>query len=122
MKKNKPYDRTVYQSLTMILQFGINMIVPIAMMTALGVYLDKKLGTAYITILFFFIGAVAGGQNIYRMAKKIYSEPESSYMAGRKAAKTAVPTDGELLKEELQKLQSDGLSKAGIGKEEEDRS
>lgn len=79
MKKEKPYDRTVYQSLTMILQFGINMVVPIAMMTALGVYLDRKLGTVYITILFFFIGAVAGGQNIYRMAKRIYDTSEDRY-------------------------------------------
>lgn len=121
MKKKKPYDRTVYQSLTMILQFGINMIVPIAMMTALGVYLDRKLGTVYITILFFFIGAAAGGQNIYRMAKKIYTEPEGRCETGRAAKKVADRTERELLKEELQKLQSDGLSKAGIGKEEEDR-
>lgn len=78
MKKNTPYDRTVFQSLTMILQFGINMIVPIAMMTALGIWLDRKFGTTYITILFFFIGAVAGGQNIYRMAKKIFSTPDKS--------------------------------------------
>lgn len=76
MKKDKPYDRTVYQSLTMIMQFGINMVVPIAMMTALGVWLDRKFETGYLTILFFFIGALAGGQNIYRMAKKVYSTPD----------------------------------------------
>ena len=74
MKRNQPYDRTVYQSNTMIFQFGINMVVPIAMMTALGVFLDRKLGTAYITIVLFFIGAVAGGQNVYRMAKGIYGK------------------------------------------------
>lgn len=76
LKKDKPYDRTVYQSLTMIMQFGINMVVPIAMMTALGVWLDRKFETGYLTILFFFIGALAGGQNIYRMAKKVYSTPD----------------------------------------------
>ena len=75
MKKDKPYDRTVYQSLTMIFQFGINMIVPIAMMTILGIWLDQKLGTGYLTIVLFVVGAVAGGQNVYRMAKGIYSTP-----------------------------------------------
>lgn len=70
----KPYDRTVYQAITMIMQFGINMIVPVVMMSMLGVYLDRKLGTAYITIIFFFAGAIAGGQNVYRMAKGIYGE------------------------------------------------
>ncbi len=72
MKKDKPYDKTVYQSLTMILQFGINMVVPIAMMTALGIWLDRKLETGYLTVILFAIGAIAGGQNIYRMAKGIY--------------------------------------------------
>lgn len=75
MKKEKPYDRTVYQSLTMILQFGINMVVPIAMMTALGIWLDRKFEKGYFTIILFVVGAIAGGQNIYRMAKSIYSVP-----------------------------------------------
>ena len=76
MKKDKPYDRTVYQSLTMIFQFGINMVVPIVMMTALGVWIDSKYEKGYFTIVFFVIGAVAGGQNVYRMAKSIYSTPQ----------------------------------------------
>ncbi len=74
MKKDKPYDRSVYQSLTMIMQFGINMIVPIAMMTVLGIWLDRKLEVGYFTIILFVLGALAGGQNIYRMAKRIYGE------------------------------------------------
>ena len=78
VNKNTPYDRTVFQSMTMILQFGINMIVPIAMMTFFGIWLDRKLGTVYLTIIFFFIGAIAGGQNIYRMAKKIFSTPDTN--------------------------------------------
>ena len=56
MKKNTPYDRTVFQSMTMILQFGINMIVPIAMMTVLGIWLDRK---AIFVILFFIIHLVS---------------------------------------------------------------
>ena len=75
MKKDKPYDRTVYQSLTMILQFGINMVVPIVMMTAIGIWLDRKFEKGYLTIILFVMGAIAGGQNIYRMAKSIYSAP-----------------------------------------------
>lgn len=76
MKKDKPYDRTVYQSLTMILQFGINMVVPIAMMAVLGIWLDRKLETGYFTIIGFVLGALAGGQNIYRMAKRIYGQDD----------------------------------------------
>ena len=96
MKKDKPYDRTVYQSLTMILQFGINMVVPIAMMTALGIWLDRKFEKGYFTIIFFVIGAVAGGQNIYRMAKSIYSTPAGNGIVEKEKA--------EVGKEEQSKL------------------
>ena len=76
LKKNQPYDRTVFQSFTMILQFGVNMVVPIAMMTAAGIWLDRRLGTAFLTVVLFGIGAIAGGQNCYRMAKRIYMTPD----------------------------------------------
>ena len=73
MKKHKDEDRAVYQSLAMVTQFGLNMIVPICAMSALGgIWLDQKFGTSYLTILFFAAGAAAGGQNVYRMARRIY--------------------------------------------------
>ncbi len=75
MKRKKRYDKNVYRSLALVTQFGINMLVPICMMTALGVFLDNKLGTSFWTIVLFFLGAVAGGQNIYKMAKRIFEEP-----------------------------------------------
>lgn len=75
MKRKKHYDKSVFRSLSMVTQFGINMLVPICMMTALGIFLDEKFDTSFWMILLFFIGAIAGGQNIYRMAKKLYSEP-----------------------------------------------
>lgn len=75
MKRNKRYDKSVYRSFALVMQFGINMLVPICMMTALGIFLDNKLGTSYLVIILFLIGAVAGGQNIYRMAKQVYTEP-----------------------------------------------
>jgi len=75
MKKKKHFDKSVYRSLTLITQFGVNMLVPICMMSALGIFLDNKLGTSYWMVILFFVGAVAGGQNIYRMAKKLYLEP-----------------------------------------------
>lgn len=52
MKQRKGDERIVFQSLTMVTQFGINMIVPICMMSAFGIWLDGKLGTTWLTILF----------------------------------------------------------------------
>lgn len=56
----------------MVMQFGINMLVPICLMSALGVWLDKKLGTSFWMILLFIAGAAAGAQNVYRMARQVY--------------------------------------------------
>ena len=74
-KRDRHYDKSVYRSFSLVTQFGINMLVPICIMSALGIYLDKKFDTTFLMILFFFMGALAGGQNVYRLAKKIYSEP-----------------------------------------------
>ena len=77
MKKKKHYDKSVYRSLALITQFGINMLVPILMMSGAGIWLDRKFETVWITPVFFFIGAIAGGQNIYRMAKSIYGKGQT---------------------------------------------
>ena len=84
-RRKKKYDKTVYRSLTLITQFGINMLVPIGMLTGLGIWLDGKAGTFCWTIVLFFVGAVAGGQNVYRMAKAIYDPDGSSKPAGNRA-------------------------------------
>ena len=85
--KKRKYDKSVYRSLVLITQFGINMLVPIGMLTAAGIWLDGKFGTSYWTILLFFVGAVAGGQNVYRMAKAVYApENENESKKEREAA------------------------------------
>ena len=64
----------VFQSLTLIMQFGINMIVPILMCTMLGVWIGKKYDIPIITVPLFIVGALAGFTNIFKMAKKIYGQ------------------------------------------------
>ena len=78
MKHDKPYDKSVFRTLAMITQFGINMLVPIGMMTLLGIWLDQKFETGWITVTLFFVGAIAGGQNVWRMAKRIFADHEQS--------------------------------------------
>ena len=66
------HDKSVIRALMMIFQFGLNMLVPIVLCTLAGIFIDRKLGTSFMTIVLFFAGALAGFTNIYRMAKKIY--------------------------------------------------
>ena len=69
------YDKGVYRSLTQILQFGINMIVPILLCTFLGIFLDRFFHTSFLVIIMFFIGAAAGGRNVYIFARQIFAKP-----------------------------------------------
>ncbi len=69
------YNRNVYQALVMITQFGINMLVPIFICTFIGMFLDRKAGTSFWIVIFFFIGALAGFTNVFRLAKRIYDTP-----------------------------------------------
>ena len=76
------FNRSVYQALSMIGQFGINMLVPVFMCSFLGMFLDKKLGTDFLIVIGFFVGAAAGGWNVFRFAMRFYEREadQSSYL------------------------------------------
>ncbi len=78
MRHRKKMDKSVYRSFALISQFGINMLVPIGLMTWLGIYLDNKSGTSYWMVILFFVGAIAGGQNVYRLSRRIYGTKEAA--------------------------------------------
>ena len=67
MKKTN--NREIVQAFSMVLQFGINMLVPIGMCMALGIWLGEKYDMDWIVVPLFFIGALAGYNSVYRMAK-----------------------------------------------------
>ena len=60
-QKKNGYDRSVYRSLAMITQFGINMLVPIVLCGG---------GTSFLSVILFFVGALAGFRNIYIFAMR----------------------------------------------------
>ena len=66
-------SNNIIQSLTTLTQFTIYMLVPIFMCAFVGMYIDKRAGTSYWMIILFFVGALAGFRNFYKLAKKISS-------------------------------------------------
>ena len=78
-RKKKHYDRQVYRAITLIMLVGINMLVPICLMSAAGIWLDKHYGKIFKIIMNFCMGAVAGGQNVYRMARTIYEDGDDKH-------------------------------------------
>ena len=67
----------IFQSLTLILQFGLNMIVPILMCTLFGVWIGRRYDIMWITIPLFLVGALAGFTSVFRMARKIIEQDSS---------------------------------------------
>ena len=57
---NQKGMKEVFKLLTCITQFGINMLVPTVLCFLLGLWLDKRLGTSFLAVLLFFVGAAAG--------------------------------------------------------------
>lgn len=105
-------NRSVYQSLAMIGQFGIYMLVPVLACAFLGMVLDRKLGTSYLVIILFFVGAAAGFRNVYRFARRISdgaSSTEAYLHEGRKKAGKRKPPEGT----EEQSVTDSGQTGAG---------
>lgn len=78
------YEKRVYQSLVLIGQFGISMLVPILCCVFAGVYIGRRFSVDWIVIPLFFIGALAGFRNIYIMSKKIFQKEERKQKRAKK--------------------------------------
>ncbi len=76
MKRRRDDRKKTLQALTLITQLGLVMIVSIGMTTALGIWLDKRLGTSFLTVILFFVGVAAGFQGAYRTIRQIFKDEE----------------------------------------------
>lgn len=76
MRQRKDDKKKTFQTLSLVTQLGLVMIVSMGMTTALGIWLDRRLGTSFLTVILFFLGAVAGGQGAYRMVKQVFKEED----------------------------------------------
>ena len=82
MKKNN--NKEIVQAFSMVLQFGLNMMVPIVLCLALGIWLGEKYDIDWIVIPLFFVGALAGFNSIFRMVKGFLKEPDTKNNKGTK--------------------------------------
>lgn len=72
------YQKEVFTNITLIFQFGINMLVPIFVCTFIGIFLDRIFSTSFLVIILFFLGAAAGIRNIFIFARR--SNKNTSYL------------------------------------------
>lgn len=77
-RKKQRDRRSAMRTLTLITQIGISMLVPIFLCFFIGLYLDKKLGTSFIMMIGFFVGAVSGFRNVYVLVMQTIKNNERS--------------------------------------------
>lgn len=83
MKKKK---NEVGEMLVLIMQIGISMIVPIALMVALSYFIAVKTGVKWVSIILFIVGAAAGMRNVYKLVKKYLKKQKEPYEIAREEA------------------------------------
>ncbi len=71
-RKDRKNNSEVFQSFAMVMQFGINMIVPILACTLFGAWLGEKVNISWLALPFFVMGALAGMRNVFVFARRIY--------------------------------------------------
>lgn len=69
------YKKSVHKTFALISQLGISMIVPILMCVLLGNWLEEKTAVPF-TIPFMILGVLAGGRNVYLLARHANEDPE----------------------------------------------
>lgn len=73
----KKESNEVANTLVLIVQIGVTMLVPILMCSIGGAWLDHKFQTRWIGVLGFILGTIAGFQNVYRLVRKYLKETKS---------------------------------------------
>ena len=68
------FQKNVYQSFALVMQFGISMLVPIGLCMGIGLYIGDKFDMDWIFIPLFIMGSFACFRNIYIMAKKVFEQ------------------------------------------------
>lgn len=77
MRDKKKTNREVANAFVMVLQLGINIIVPILLCTAVGLFLTKTFGSKGFTIGGILIGVIAAINGAYRYLKGYLKRLES---------------------------------------------
>lgn len=66
----------IVKILSFISQFTLIMLIPTVGCFFLGLYLDKKFGTSFLSIIFFFVGAAGGMTGVYKLIRSTFKDSE----------------------------------------------
>ena len=69
------YNKSVFQTLSLISQLGLSIVTPILLCTVLGVYLDENF-TISSTVWLIILGVLAGVRNAYVLLRQANKDSE----------------------------------------------
>ena len=69
------FDKSVFQTFSLISQLGVSIVAPILLCTLLGVYLDGKFSLSS-TVWLIILGVLAGVRNAYVLLKNANKKSE----------------------------------------------
>lgn len=76
------------EMLVLLMQIGISMLVPIALMTALAYFIAEKTDIKWISVVLFILGAAAGMRNVYMLVKKYLKKQKEPYEIAKEEAES----------------------------------
>ena len=71
------YKKSVYQTLALISQLGISIVVPIVLCTFAGAFLEEKFSIS-VTIPLIILGILAGGRNAVYLVRQANKNSEET--------------------------------------------
>lgn len=71
------YKKSVYNTLALISQLGISIVVPIFLCTFAGVFLEEKFSIP-VTVPMIILGVLAGARNAYYLVRHANEDPEDN--------------------------------------------
>ncbi|MCR5209852.1 MAG: AtpZ/AtpI family protein [Lachnospiraceae bacterium] len=95
-KKKQRDRRQTARLLPMISQFAISMVVPIFLCFYVGYLIDKHFGTSFMAVVLFFVGALAGFTNVYKLARGLTAEDRNTDDGSAEEMGGAQSSDGTL--------------------------
>lgn len=66
----------IVKILSFISQITLIMLIPTVGLFFLGMYLDKKFGTSFISIILFFVGAAGGMSGVYKLVRSTFKDSD----------------------------------------------
>ena len=89
LTRDKRGTKQVTNSLILVLQLGLNMIIPILLCTGVGYFIASKTDKSFFTIIGILIGIVAGFNGVYRQVQGYLKNPESPGQRARRLEEEA---------------------------------